>query len=662
MLFWIGIWVGLPIVAALIGNAWPSLSPFRTTFAGIEWLAQRLGARRVDLEIAYPPGLARWPAVALLAEESGAVVSASHNPPEYNGIKFFGADGMKLPDAVEAHRDRLDVEDRDPVTGLVERVIGEPAGVRVGRAYRHGASLPHEARSVRTVSHVDEPVRLRSAAGRWLLLATVLGSSMAMLDGTVVNVALPTIGDDLDADVGGLQWVVNGYTLSLASLILLGGALGDRFGRRRVFVIGVLWFAVASLLCGIAPDVSTLVAARVLQGVGGALLTPGSLALISASFDPDDRGAAIGAWSGLGGVAAAVGPLLGGWLVEAVSWRAVFLLNLPLAVLVVWVCARHVPESRDPHAPKHLDVLGVALTAGGLAVLTYGLIASSAWLAVGGLVVLLLFVVQERRSPDPLVPLGLFRDRVFSGANLVTFVVYGALGAVFFLLVVQLQVVAGYSPLAAGAATLPVTFLMLLFSSYAGAVATRIGPRTPMTVGPVVAAAGLLLMLRIGPDAAYLSDVAPGVVGGGRPEEADYLRELGAAEVIDRRTLSEPGAPIARERWAGAVDSVGSHTLANVLAQTQYRGVVTACGLAQGLDLPGSVLPFILRNVTLAGIDSVNAPQAVRLEAWSRLARDLDLGKLARTTQVVALDQVPAVVNRMFEGKVQGRVVVDVNA
>ncbi|WP_308291388.1 MFS transporter [Mumia sp. zg.B21] len=359
---------------------------------------------------------------------------------------------------------------------------------------------------------MDEPVRLRSAAGRWLLLATVLGSSMAMLDGTVVNVALPTIGDDLDADIGGLQWVVNGYTLSLASLILLGGALGDRFGRRRVFVIGVLWFAVASLLCGVAPDVSTLIAARVLQGIGGALLTPGSLALISASFDPEDRGAAIGAWSGLGGVAAAVGPLLGGWLVEAVSWRAVFLLNLPLAVLVVWVCARHVPESRDPRAPKHLDLVGVALAAGGLAVLTYGLIASSDWLAVGGLVVLLLFVVQERRSPDPLVPLGLFRDRVFSGANLVTFVVYGALGAVFFLLVVQLQVVAGYSPLAAGAATLPVTFLMLLFSSYAGAVATRIGPRIPMTVGPVVAAAGLLLMLRIGPDAAYLSEVAPGVV------------------------------------------------------------------------------------------------------------------------------------------------------
>ncbi|TNC47064.1 MFS transporter [Mumia zhuanghuii] len=359
---------------------------------------------------------------------------------------------------------------------------------------------------------VGSVVRLRSASGRWLLLATVLGSSMAMLDGTVVNVALPTIADDLDADVGGLQWVVNGYTLALASLILLGGALGDRWGRRRVFVVGVVWFAVASLLCGIAPSIETLIAARVLQGVGGALLTPGSLALISASFHRDDRGGAIGAWSGLGGVATALGPLLGGWLVEAVSWRAVFLLNLPFAVAIVWVCARHVPESRDPDAPAHLDVLGVVLTAGGLAAMTYGLIDSSAWFAVVGLVVLLLFVVQERRSANPLVPLGLFADRVFAGANLVTFSVYAALGAVFFFLVVQLQVVAGYSPLAAGAATLPVTALMLLFSPAAGRLGTRIGPRLPMTVGPLVAAAGLLLMLRIDTDTSYVVDVLPGVV------------------------------------------------------------------------------------------------------------------------------------------------------
>ncbi|PJJ57955.1 EmrB/QacA subfamily drug resistance transporter [Mumia flava] len=359
---------------------------------------------------------------------------------------------------------------------------------------------------------MEATVALRSPAGRWLLLATVLGSSIAMLDATVVNVALPTIGDDLDADVAALQWVVNGYTLALASLILLGGALGDRFGRRRIFVLGVTWFAVASLLCGIAPTVETLVVARVLQGVGGALLTPGSLALISASLRRDDRGAAIGAWSGLSGVATAIGPLVGGWLVEAVTWRAVFLINLPLAAVVVWVTLRHVPESRDEKAARGFDITGVVLAATGLALLTYGLIDVIGWLSGLGVAVLVAFVLLERRSPHPLVPLGLFRDRVFTSANIVTVSAYAAIGGVFFLLVVQLQVVSGYTPLAAGAATLPITLLMLAFSSYAGAVGTRIGPRIPMTLGPLVAAVGLLLMLRIGPDASYLLDVLPGVV------------------------------------------------------------------------------------------------------------------------------------------------------
>ncbi|NKZ72002.1 MFS transporter, partial [Rhodococcus hoagii] len=203
-------------------------------------------------------------------------------------------------------------------------------------------------------------LQLKSPRGRWVVAATVLGSSLAMLDGTVVNVALPRIGEDLGAEVAGLQWVLSGYTLTLASLILFGGALGDRVGRRRVFVWGTVWFAGASALCALAPNVTILVAARLLQGVGAALLTPGSLAIISASFDEEDQGAAIGLWSGLGGVAAAVGPLLGGWLVEVAGWRSVFLINLPLAVAVVWVSARHVPETRDPHPPERLDVLGSA--------------------------------------------------------------------------------------------------------------------------------------------------------------------------------------------------------------------------------------------------------------------------------------------------------------
>lgn len=344
------------------------------------------------------------------------------------------------------------------------------------------------------------------------MAATVLGSSLAMLDGTVVNVALPRIGEDLGAEVAGLQWVLSGYTLTLASLILFGGALGDRVGRRRVFVWGTVWFAGASALCALAPNVTILVAARLLQGVGAALLTPGSLAIISASFDEEDQGAAIGLWSGLGGVAAAVGPLLGGWLVEVAGWRSVFLINLPLAVAVVWVSARHVPETRDPHPPERLDVLGSALAALALGALTYGLIERAVWAVIAGLVLMAAFVVVERRSRYALVPGSLFASRVFVAANLVTLAVYAALGGVFFLLLLQLQIVSGYSPLAAGVASLPITVLMLLLSSRAGRWAQIHGPRIPMTVGPLLGAGGLLLMLRIGPGASYPTQVLPAVL------------------------------------------------------------------------------------------------------------------------------------------------------
>lgn len=333
-----------------------------------------------------------------------------------------------------------------------------------------------------------------------------------MLDGTVVNVALPDIARDLGSGVTGLQWTVSGYTLTLASFILLGGALGDRLGRRRVFVWGVVWFALASVLCGLAPNIEVLVAARLIQGVGAALLTPGSLALISASIHPDDRGAAIGLWSGLGGVASAVGPLLGGWLVEVAGWRSVFLLNIPLAVAVVWVAVKHVPESRDPHSEGRLDIPGAVVVAVALGLLTYGFIDAS-WVVVAlGIVVGAVFVWIEVRTRNPLVPPALFRSRVFLAANLVTLAVYAALGGVFFLLILQLQLALNYSPIAAGVATLPITALMLVLSSRAGRIAQRIGPRLPMTIGPLVAAAGLLLMLRISPGSTYLVHVLPAVI------------------------------------------------------------------------------------------------------------------------------------------------------
>jgi EmrB/QacA subfamily drug resistance transporter len=356
---------------------------------------------------------------------------------------------------------------------------------------------------------------------RWVLTTAVLGSGMVFIDGTVVNVALPHIGADLGGGLSGLTWTINAYTLTLASLILLGGSLGDRFGRRRVFVVGAVWFALASLLCGLAPDVGTLIAARALQGVGGALLTPGSLALLQASFRPEDRARAIGAWSGLAGIAGAAGPFLGGWLVEVASWRWIFLLNLPLAVIVVLLAVRHVPESRDPEASRYVDLPGAVLGALGLGALTEGLIAwqdndpGSPWvlgpLAVG-VASLVAFVLRERTAQEPMLPLGIFSSRLFSAANAVTFAVYAALGGVFFWLVLCLQVVAGFSPLKAGLSLIPVTALMLLLSARAGDLASRTGPRLPMTAGPVLCAVGAAALTGLDADASYLVDVLPPVV------------------------------------------------------------------------------------------------------------------------------------------------------
>jgi EmrB/QacA subfamily drug resistance transporter len=361
-------------------------------------------------------------------------------------------------------------------------------------------------------------VRFGTPIGRWILVATVLGSGIAMLDGTVVNVALPAIGEDFGAGVAGLQWVVTAYLLTLASLILLGGSLGDRFGRRRVFSIGVVWFTIASVGCAAAPTLGVLIAARAVQGVGGALLVPGSLAIIEASFHPDDRGRAIGAWSGLGGAASAIGPFLGGYLVTAASWRLVFLINVPLAAGVL-VAARHVPESRNPEAGQRVDVAGAVAGAIGLGGLTFALIEAGSKVTpfvlvagICGVLGLIAFVAIERRTADPMLPLGLFSSRQFTAANIVTVLVYAALGGVFFLLVVTLQQVLGFSPLEAGASLFPATVIMLLFSSRSGALAARIGPRLQMTVGPLIVACGLLLMTRIGVGSTYVADVLPAVL------------------------------------------------------------------------------------------------------------------------------------------------------
>jgi EmrB/QacA subfamily drug resistance transporter len=453
-------------------------------------------------------------------------------------------------------------------------------------------------------------IRYGTAAGRWVLLATVLGSSLAFIDSTVVNIALPAIGRDLDASAADLQWTVNGYALSLASLILLGGSLGDRYGRKRMFQIGVGWFAAASLLCGLAPSIELLIGARVLQGVGGALLTPGALAILEASFVREDRSKAIGAWSGLGGIGGALGPFLGGWLVEVANWRFIFLINVPLAVLVMVVADRHVPESRNPAAARQLDLAGVLTGALGLGGLTYGF---TAWPAHGagsptvlislaiGVLGMTGFVLTERRSAHPMLPLDVFSSKAFSAANLVTFLVYAANGGVFFLVVLNLQVVAGFSPLAGGLALLPITVLMLLLSARSGALAQRIGPRIPMTIGPLVCAVALVMMSRIGPGASYWLEVLPPVIilGLGLSLLVAPLTATALGSLDDAHAGIASGVNNAVARAAGLlavavlplVAGLGGGSLTNAAdLQPTYRNSMLICA---GLMVVGGILAAI---------------------------------------------------------------------
>lgn len=419
-------------------------------------------------------------------------------------------------------------------------------------------------------------VRLGEASGRWLLTATVLGSGVAFLDGTVVNVALPAIGRDLGADLAGLQWTITGYALTLAALILLGGSLGDRYGRRRVYLIGVVWFGIASLACALAPNIATLVGARLLQGIGGALMTPGSLAIIQASFAPADRAKAIGTWSGLAGVTTIIGPFVGGWLVDEFSWRWIFLINVPLCAAVVWITLRAVPESRDPSATGRPDTPGAVLGVLGLAGLTYALIAAGdradvvivAATGLLGVVSLLAFVLVERRRRHPMLPPGIFASKQFTAANLVTLAVYAALSGASLFIAVQLQVGGGWTALQAGAALVPTTIVLLLLSTSAGALATRIGPRLPMTVGPIVCAVGTaLLAISIDRNPSYVVDVLPGVL----------VFSLGLVLIVAPLTATVLAA--VDDRHAGAASGVN-----NAVARTAGLLAIAVLPLAVGLS------------------------------------------------------------------------------
>lgn len=503
--------------------------------------------------------------------------------------------------------------------------------------------LTHPAQSRVYAERMADPSRLieiSSPEGKWVLATTVMGSGVAMLNGTDVSVALPAMARDLDAGVASLQWVLNGYMLTLAALILVGGSLGDRYGRRRVYVGGVAWFSVASVACALAPTVEWLILARILQGVGAALLTPGSLAIIQSCFVPADRSTAIGAWSGLTGIAVALGPFVGGALVDGLGWRWIFLLPVPLAVAAIWAALRHVPESRDP-SPPPLDIGGGLLAVAGLGGLSFLIIAvpEGGWTAANtvigllGLTFLAGFVVRERSIPHPMLPFGIFSSRQFTAANLATFVVYAALGGVFFLLVVHLQTVLGYPATTAGAATIPIMGLLMIGSPYAGRLAQRIGPRLPLTAGPILLAVGMLMMGGLDADDAYLTGVLPSllVFGVGLTLTVTPVTATVLAAVDDRHAGLASGVNNAVAR-TGQLLAVAALPVLAGLSGNDFSdpaafadGFSIAMTIAAGLSLVGAAVAWgfiradVLEDATDEDLNDlrhcgVEAPPAVLLE------------------------------------------------
>jgi EmrB/QacA subfamily drug resistance transporter len=429
----------------------------------------------------------------------------------------------------------------------------------------------------------------------------VLGSGIVFLDGTVVNVALPAVSRDLGASISALQWTIDAYLVTLSALLLFGGSLGDRYGRRSVFVAGLGGFVAASLLCAVAPDAGFLIAARALQGVGGALLVPGSLSIISTSFHPDDRPRAIGQWSGLSGVVSAIGPFLGGWLIGAATWRLIFVINVPLAVVAVAIALRHVPDTRDEAAGK-LDWPGAALASTGLAGLSYALIEGRAGIVPGiaGAMALVAFFLYERSATDPMLPPSIFRSAQFTGANLTTFAVYGAFGGALFLVVLRLQVSLGYSPLAAGASLVPFTVLMLVLSPSAAQLAQRIGPRWPMTAGPLVSTAGLALFARVGPGSGFATTVLPAVVvfGLGMTLTVAPLTATVLASVDDEHAGVASGVNNAVARLSGLLAVAVLPSLAGIggtsLGAGLRHGYAAAMWISAGVCAAGAVASFLL--------------------------------------------------------------------
>jgi EmrB/QacA subfamily drug resistance transporter len=479
----------------------------------------------------------------------------------------------------------------------------------------------------------EAAVEYSSAAGRGIVLATTLGSGMVLLDGTVINVALRTVGKDLDASLAQLQWITNGYLLMLASLILLGGSLGDRLGRRRVFLTGVVWFALASALCGVAPNPGVLIAARVLQGIGGALLTPGSLAIIQSEIAPADRGRAIGAWTGMTSIAAAIGPFLGGGLVQYADWRWIFWINAPLAAVTVAVTLAFVPESRTTEQGRY-DGLGAGLAALALAGITYWLIEWGTGLSLPafgvGLVAAAAFLLVERRVEHPMLPLGLFGSRTFSAANAMTLLVYAALGAILFFLVIDLQTVLGYGAMEAGMATLPITVLMLLLAARGGALGARIGPRIPMTVGPLLMAVGVGWLSFVGDGTSYWLGVLPPLVVFAlglalmvAPLTATVLAaapegRAGVASGVNNAVaragslFAVAALPVLVGLSGAEYDDAGAFGTAYGHAMWACAGLLTAGGVVSWLTVPAEPVAVDTNRSELVGASQIDCPHRGR--------------------------------------------------